>query len=289
MRRFLYLNNDSIYSYISQINDGLPTKVSNTNSLLEEKGKETKANIGGKLDADLKILGKGIGADLSADIGDVVSKSSSTQKSNSMEKKIYDEAFDKLKQHLVTNQLLKDVDINIGDFFEIQEEMFIVDLEYYKNIFSNDDVLDFVKANEVDNRFIIASQNIENSGNGNKAEYDKEKLKKEIKKQVDLEYVEIKKIINAILNIVPYNKFGIMGDYLIVLDDEYFRDKTKVVAYKYGGKMTMLGYLTNIVNNDATQDNSNIFRTFPAVINTFMLGFFNKTEIKIIHPIAIYY
>lgn len=289
MRRFLYLNNDSIYSYISQINDGLPTKVTHTNSLLEGHGKETKTNIDGKLDADLKILGKGVGADLSADIEDAVSKSSSNQQSNSMEKKIYDEAFDKLKQHLVNNELLKDVDINIGDFFEIQDEMFIVDLEYYKNIFSNDDVLDFIKTSEVENRFLTAIQNIENTGNGNKAEYDKDKLKKEIKKQVDLEYIEIKKMINAILNIVPYNKFGIMGDYLIVLDDEYFRDKTKVVAYKYGGKMTMLGYLTNTVNNDANQDDSNVFRTFPALINTFMLGFFNKTEIKIIHPIAIYY
>ncbi len=52
----------------------------------------------------------------------------------------------------------------------------------------------------------------------------------------------------------------------------YFRDKTKVVAYKYGGKMSMLGYLTNIVNNDVVQNDSNVFRTFPALINTFMLG-----------------
>lgn len=231
MRRFLYLNNDSIYSYISQMNDGLPTKVTNANSSSKESEKETKANIDGKLDVDLKILGKGLGADLSADIGDVVSKITTNQQSNSMEKKIYDEAFDKFKQHLIDNKLLKETNINIGDFFEIYDEMFIVDLEY----------------------------------------------------------VGVKKIINAVLNIVPYNKFGIMGDYLIVLDDEYFRDKTKVVAYKYGGKMSMLGYLTNIVNNDVTQDDSNVFRTFPALINTFMLGFFNKNEIKIIHPVAIYY
>lgn len=289
MRRFLYLNNDSIYSYISQMNDGLPTKVTNANSSSKESEKETKANIDGKLDVDLKILGKGLGADLSADIGDVVSKITTNQQSNSMEKKIYDEAFDKFKQHLIDNKLLKETNINIGDFFEIYDEMFIVDLEYYKNIFSNDDVLDFIKSSEVENKFSIASSSIENTGNGNKAEYERDKLKKEIKKQVDLEYVGVKKIINAVLNIVPYNKFGIMGDYLIVLDDEYFRDKTKVVAYKYGGKMSMLGYLTNIVNNDVTQDDSNVFRTFPVLINTFMLGFFNKNEIKIIHPVAIYY
>ena len=73
------------------------------------------------------------------------------------------------------------------------------------------------------------------------------------------------------------------------LEMVYFRDKTKVVAYKYGGKMTMLGYMTNIVKNDVICDDSNVFRTFPTLINTFMLGFFNKNEIKIIHPVAIYY
>jgi len=53
--------------------------------------------------------------------------------------------------------------------------------------------------------------------------------------------------------------------------------------------MTMLGYMTNIVKNDIICDDSNVFITFPTLINTFMLGFFNKSEIKIIHPIAIYY
>lgn len=167
--------------------------------------------------------------------------------------------------------------------------MFIVDLEYYRNIFSSDTVLDFVKKDEIEKKLNLEIAKIEVTGNGEKAKYDKEKMRKEIKKQVDTEYIEIKKIIEAIVNIIPYNKFGIMGEYLIVLDDEYFRDKTKVVAYKYGGQMTMLGYLTNIVNSGFAQTDENIFRTFPSIINTFMLGFFNKSEIKIIHPVAIYY
>ena len=180
MRRFLYLNTDSIFSYISQINDGLPIKFTNTSSLSEEKGKETKVSIDGEIDANLKLLGKGLSADLNADIGDVVSKTNVNQQSSSMEKKIYDEAFDKLKQHLEEKNLLKETEINIGDFFEMQDEMFIVDLEYYKNIFSNDVVLDFIKSSEVENRLSVATQNIEIKGNGKKAEYDKGKLKEEI-------------------------------------------------------------------------------------------------------------
>ena len=107
MRRFLYLNNDSLYSYISQINDGLTTKVTKTNKSSEENGKETKADINGNIDANIKVLGKGFGANLDANIGDDVSKIISNQQTDSIGKKIYDEAFDKLQKHLVDNELLK--------------------------------------------------------------------------------------------------------------------------------------------------------------------------------------
>ena len=53
------------------------SKITNTNSLSKENGNDTKASIDGKLDVDLKILSKGLGADLSTDIGDVVSKDTS--------------------------------------------------------------------------------------------------------------------------------------------------------------------------------------------------------------------
>ncbi len=289
MRRFLYLNNDSLYSYISQINDGLPIFSTDYSTTSEEKSKEIISDVKGEFNADLKILNKGFDASLNGNIGDNVKKSNIKEVSNSIEKKIFDEAFDKLEKHLNSNSLIKTENLIIGDFLKVKDEMFIVDLEYYKNIFSSDTVLDFVKNNEIENKLNLQITKIEVTGNGEKANYDKEKIRKEIKRQVDAEYIEIKKIIEAIINIIPYNKFGIMGEYLIVLDDEYFRDKTRVVAYKYGGQMTMLGYLTNIVNSNITQTDENIFRTFPSIINTFMLGFFNKTEIKIIHPVAIYY
>lgn len=260
MKWFLYLNGDSLYSCISQINDGLPTITTSVNKKADSK--EEKLDDINALNANTSLF--------------------------STEKKLYDEAFDKLKMYLESKNILKNANQVIGDFLEINEEMFIVDLEYYKNIFSNDDILEFIKEDEVKNRIVVEKQNMQVSENGNKAIYDKGKLEKELRKQINLEYENIKKTINVILNIVPYNKFGIMGEYLIVLDDEYFRDKNKVVAYKYGGKMSMLGYLTNIVNN-TSQEDENIFRTFPTIINTFMLNFFNKNEIKIIHPIAIYY
>lgn len=288
MKRFLYLNSDTLSSYMSQIDDGLIKNKIETLKNDSERLNSTKALIEGQASADLKILGKGIEADVDSSLESNRQKKSSDSYSNSMEKIIFDEAVEKFEKYLSDNQCLEDID-SIGNFIKIEKEMFIVDLEYYKNIFSNDSVLNFIKTSTVNERYITKESEIVKTGNGNKATYDKDKLYKEIKKEVDKEYDEVSKNIEAVLNIVPYNKFGIMDDYLISLDDEYFRDKTKVVAFKYGGKMTLLGHLTNIVNNDVNSDESNIFSTFPSIINTFMLTFFNKKQIKIVHPIAIYY
>ena len=288
MKRFLYLNNDTLSSYMSQIDDGLIRNKIETSKNDTEHLNSTNASIEGQASGDLKILGKGIEADVDSSIESNRQKKSSDSYSNSMEKIIFDENVEKLEKYLSDNNYLEGND-NIGDFIKIEKEIFIVDLEYYKNIFSNDSVLNFIKNSTINDRYNIKALEIEEKRNGNKASYDKDKLYKEIKKDVDKEYDEVSKSIEAVLNIVPYNKFGIMGDYLISLDDEYFRDKTKVVAFKYGGKMTLIGHLTNIVNNDVNDDETNIFSTFPSIINTFMLIFFNKKEIKIVHPIAIYY
>ena len=288
MKRFLYLNSDTLSSYMSQIDDGLIKNKIETLKNDSERLNSTKTLIEGQASADLKILGKGIEADVDSSLESNRQKKSSDSYSNSMEKIIFDEAVEKFEKYLSDNHCLEDID-SIGNFIKIEKEMFIVDLEYYKNIFSNDSILNFIKTSTVNERYITKESEIVKTGNGNKATYDKDKLYKEIKKEVDKEYDEVSKNIEAVLNIVPYNKFGIMDDYLISLDDEYFRDKTKVVAFKYGGKMTLLGHLTNIVNNDVNSDESNIFSTFPSIINTFMLTFFNKNQIKIVHPIAIYY
>lgn len=288
MKRFLYLNSDTLSSYMSQIDDGLIKNKIEALKNDSERLNSKKTLIEGQASADLKILGKGIEADVDSSLESNRQKKSSDSYSNSMEKIIFDEAVEKFEKYLSDNHCLEDID-SIGNFIKIEKEMFIVDLEYYKNIFSNDSVLNFIKTITVNERYITKESEIVKTGNGNKATYDKDKLYKEIKKEVDKEYDEVSKNIEAVLNIVPYNKFGIMDDYLISLDDEYFRDKTKVVAFKYGGKMTLLGHLTNIVNNDVNSDESNIFSTFPSIINTFMLTFFNKKQIKIVHPIAIYY
>lgn len=288
MKRFLYLNNDTLSSYMSQIEDGLiKNKIETTKTDLENE-KVTKATVQAAASVDLKILSKGAEANIDSTLETDRKNKDLDSYSNSVEKIIFDETIDRLEEYLNDNHYLDGND-DIGSFIKTEEQIYIVDLEYYKNIFSNDNVLNFIKNSTINERYNERVSEIEKTGNGKKAEYDSDKLLKEIKKDVDKEYIEVSNNIDAILNIIPYSKFGIMGDYLISLDEEYFRDKTKVVAFKYGGKMTCLGHLTNIINNDVITDGSNIFSSFPSIINSIMLTFFNKKEIKIIHPIAIYY
>ena len=286
MKRFLYLNNDTLSSYISQIDNGLIKSITESTKKDITKEHDIKSSIDADASVNMKILGSGADANVDASIEDDNKKINTDSHYNSTEKASYDETYEKFENYLLEENLINEKG-NIGDFVKLDKEMFIVDLEYYRNIFSNKNVLDSFINDEVQTRYNNEVVKVEEGGK--KTEYDKDKLFKKIKKEVTCEYEAVSKNIDLILNIIPYNKFGIMGEYLISFDDAYFRDKTKVVAFKYGGKMTLLGYLTNTVTNNTITDDTNFFNTFPAIINSFMLTFFHKNEIKIIHPIAIYY
>lgn len=286
MRRFLYLDVESINSYISQINDGLPTNIVENSKILNENSRERDSSISGEAELELKFFKNGGKASIDSSIADNNKKTKTFETSNSKEKKLYDDAFNKFENYLSQMNLLKSEPDEIGDFIKIQDEMFIIDLEYYKNIFSNDEMIEFIKRTEIEKIFNNEIEKIKESTPN--VPIKEEQIKKQIKNNVDKKYKDLKTVMNLILNIVPYNKFGVVNDCLIVLDDEYFRDKSKVIAYKYGGKMTILGYITNISDSN-NKERENAFQSFLILINVVMNNFFNKQRIKIIHPIAIYY
>lgn len=288
MKKILYLNNDILSSYMSQIDDGLSKKTIETLEKKNESSKKVESGLNANGEIDIKLFGKGMTTDLDGKIGNERENKASNGLTHSTEKVMYDDAVDKLESYLESSNLLENVQ-KIGEFMKIKHEFFIIDLEYYKGIFSNDVILDSLIEQEVDKRMEGKVLELEAIENDNKRNYEFEKMRKGIKKDITLEYEGTKKIVDAILNIVPYNRFGIMDDYLIPLDSEYFREKSNVAAFKYGGEMTMIGYLTNVVNSNVNNHNENIFYTFPSIINTFMLSFFKKSEIKIVNPIAIYY
>lgn len=72
---------------------------------------------------------------------------------------------------------------------------------------------------------------------------------------------------------------------------KYMRDSIDMTSFKFGGKIKVLGYITNKITTD-TYDSTNISPLAQVGIglNQIMLSFFGQqSSLNIVHPIAIYY
>ena len=120
--------------------------------------------------------------------------------------------------------------------------------------------------------------------------------KQEIKKAKianDKQYNDFAAIIRALRGLIPYNRMLISHDgYLIPLDDKYFRIDPSNLGFKYGGEMTCVGMVTNIIGESTDPgDSNNIFATLQFTVNEALRKILPSTEsdLCVIHPIAVYY
>lgn len=294
MRRFIYLDTDTLNSYIAQIYDGLvQTQETETqSSQATDKQSERTSNIGA--DADLKVFGKGIEGKIDFTYRHLKDTSNTELISDVQTKLLHDNAFDQLMNYLTKNKLLSN--LNIGDFIEINDEFYIMDLDYYKKIFSDKKFLDFIKKSERDK--ILALLKIQQDfeltqegANSNEIKKNYTNLAKNKCAESDKGYDDIKDIIDMLCRLVPYRRTLCIADNMVVLNDKYMRDNIDMTSFKFGGKIKVLGYITNKITTDATES-SNISPLAQVGIglNQIMLSFFGQqSSLNIVHPIAIYY
>lgn len=118
-----------------------------------------------------------------------------------------------------------------------------------------------------------------------------------------LDEPEIDTLINK-LNEITQKEFKMLFDniaksaeqetvdgYLIPLDDQYFRIDPKNLGFKYGGEITCVGMITNIIGVDADPcDNNNIFATLQFSVNEVLRTILptNEKNLCVIHPIAVF-
>ena len=108
--------------------------------------------------------------------------------------------------------------------------------------------------------------------------------------QAEPERKEMAKTIEVIRDTIPYNRFVLTANMLIPLDDENFRDNPDIVAFKYGGNISVFGYVTNIVTADETSKKDNDFAEVYDTVNKVMISMFkNKDKIYVVHPVALFY
>lgn len=60
---------------------------------------------------------------------------------------------------------------------------------------------------------------------------------------------EISKTIEIIRKTIPYNRFIMTNNMIIPFDDNNFRDDPNIIAFKYGGDVSMFGFITKVLQD----------------------------------------
>lgn len=182
-----------------------------------------------------------------------------------------------------------------GNYLEIRRVFDFVDFDYLEGLFQKDGVIDFIKKSN--------AEKLEESTNNIIANYNHEQLRKagnviknELKKTIrsnNKQFDDAASIIKAFRGLIPYSRIMISHDgYLIPLDDKYFRIDPFNLGFKYGGEMTCVGMVTNIIGESTDPgDPKNIFATLQFSANEVLRNILPSTEcdLCVIHPIAVYY
>lgn len=290
MRRFIYYDKDGIESYLAQITSGISfsssTETTNSNEIEHQESKEKNihSDIGAKL--------AGIGAEIQEDISKgETNKTSTNQLVKSLEEKVLsDYAFDKVFDFFSKNKMLKTSDFKIGDVVNLEENVTFFDFDYFEKLFSENGISNFsIKQSKDELKKIRDSlsgpqkQNIEVK--------NKIKEMENMIKQQESERKSTLEILNMAKVTLPYVRFVMTKECLIVLNDDCFRDNPNNIAFKYGGNIQIVGYVTNIIDGESRTENQiNAFSEMYKMVNQVMMSLYNGTKhVYVIHPLAMYY
>ncbi len=293
MRRFIYLDTDTLNSYVAQIYDGLVQ--TEEKELQKEKAyaKRDGVTTEGGAEADVKFFGRGIDGKIELVYNHLKETTNDELIKDVQTKILHDNAFDQLMQYLKKNEYLNTN--KIGDFIEICDDFYVVDFDYYKKVFGNKKMVDFLKKSDEDQitqqlTMLQDSELIEEGANVNEIKKRYSDAAKEMKKESSKKYDDIKDILDALYELIPYRRVLCIQNHMVVLNDKYVRDNIDMTSFKFGGKIKMLGYITNKITVSNEESDTNAFAQIGNALNQIMIPFFGSEEgLNIVHPIAIYY
>ena len=288
MKRFLYYNQDSVNSFLAQIEQGLLVKKSDG----EETSDTVSTTTGTRADVtgDLSAKMFGIGAALKGDIQseDSVSDAATSLIQKVHEKVLHDYAFEMVYEYITGNHLENNTNPKIGDIILIDEPPVFVDFKYMQALFAENGAGKLI----IDQKRKQYNEVKAQTKGANVPTQIKQELNK-VKEGIDKEEADRKemlKTIDVIRNTLPFKRFIMTKNMLIPLDDESLRDNPDTIAFKYGGNMSILGYVTNIISTDTPAQSSNQLMQFYSSINQIMLRLFEGQEkVFVVHPVAIFY
>lgn len=298
MKQFLYLDIDIVNSIIAQSEQGLIESLSNeqVSSDTESDDSKVSANVKSKLGGSLAKLVKAE-ASLAGSLESIESGTSTLTSREIISKTMHDAAFDIAYSYISpiqTDYGNHEAD-DTGNYVEVKRIFDFIDFDYLEKLFEKEGIIEYIKKN--------TAKKIEDEAKKIREGYNREQLRKAkinfnsaIKEAVNTsneEFDEIAVIIKALRGLIPYNRILVSNDgYLIPLNTKYFRIDPVDLGFKYGGEITCVGMVTNIIGEDTNpNDNKNIFATLQFTANEVLRSMLptNQNTLCVIHPIAIYY
>lgn len=298
MKQFLYLDTDIINSIIAQTEKGLVQSLSDEEVSTEMETDSLNASIKGTgtIGGSIVKLAKAE-ANLSGSLESIEGGSLSSTSRQIISKTLHDAAFDIAYTYISPSEIELQSQSNdeTGNYVELTRVFDFVDLDYLEKLFEKDGIIEFIKK--------TSAEQIEAEAEKVKEGHNREQLRKaginfkqEIKKAIDAnnkQYDDIAVIIKAMRGLIPYNRMLISSDgYLVPLNTKYFRVDPLDLGFKYGGEITCVGMITNIIGEDTNpNDENNIFATVQFTANEVLRKLLPTSEnnLCVIHPIAIYY
>lgn len=289
MKRFLYYNQDSVNSMLAQFEQGLLVK--------KEAGEDSRqatsntqglnSNIAGDLSAKLFSIGSSVKGEITSTSAD--EEITETLVKRIQEKVLHDYAFDIVYNHITSNNLIKNENPEIGDYVLVNEFPTFLDFNYFQTLFADNGAVKFT--NDQKRKAISeAKQNIPKGTPASAVIKEGIRQEEDQLKTSEAERKDMVQTIEAIKNTLPYNRFVMTENFLVPLDDNNFRDDPNIVAFKYGGKMSVFGYVTNVIRSEGTPPRNNDFAPLYDTVNQIMLNMFNGQDtIYIVHPVALFY
>ncbi len=293
MRRFIYLDTDTLNSYVAQIYDGLIQTEEKELQKEVSNSKQNEVAIEGGAEVDMKVFGRGLDGKMELAYNHLKETTNDELIKDVQTKILHDNAFDQLMQYLKSNNNLNTNEI--GDFIEVCDDFFVLDFDYFKKIFGNKKLVDFLKKGDEDQitqrlKLLQEAELTKEGANVNEINKRYSDAIKEMKKESTKNYDDIKDILDLLYELIPYRRVLCIKNYMVVLNDKYVRDNIDMTSFKFGGKIKVLGYITNRIDASSEEKATNEFAQIGNILNRIMIPFFGSEEgLNIVHPIAVYY
>lgn len=285
MKQFLYLDYDIVNSIIAQNEKGLITdfareeEINNSSSHKNSSDSEVEANIEG----GMKFLAQAGTKFLINKINDDERNTQNIEKdiiSKTLHDAAFDISYDYIHPHRITMASNSEYN-DYGNYVELARIYDVIDLDYIEKMLNNKELMKLVG---LDSR---------NSTNTNGANRTQRRNSQNTPNSTSSEMIKkATEAIKALKGIISSSRMLFSDDgYLIPLEDKYFRIDPSCLGFKYGGEITCVGMITNIIGESTKPIDGNMFSNFQFQINESIRAILptNDSDICVVHPIAIYY